>query len=256
MRWQLLLNFLNRLVSREFLAKKKVYDVFCVKAYFYCFCYFTVIIIFVYLLFVCFSLFVPCQVTNNLYKLSLSLDNDIASKNDAEPKVKDFETKIDMLENTNNTVSEHETVSGQDDVTCQRFCTATMSYDRFTDILKYTRFDDPVTRKDGKSSNKLTPLGDVTSIFTKYCQESYDVSDIGCFNEQLITFRDHSSLKVHTANKPDKYETKIWIFCPSKTYYYCNTEVYLGKCSNAPEKQRNQRVAKELVNFSNDLEKF
>ena len=42
-----------------------------------------------------------------------------------------------------------------------------MSRNRFTDILRYIRFDDSVTREERKVKNKLTPLREVTNIFSK-----------------------------------------------------------------------------------------
>ena len=77
----------------------------------------------------------------------------------------------------------------QDDAVCRRFYTAIMSRGRFTDILRYMRFDDSATREDRKSSDKLAPLRDITNIFSKNCEESYDATGVGCVDEQLVTFR-------------------------------------------------------------------
>lgn len=129
----------------------------------------------------------------------------------------------------------------------RRFYAATMSRDRFIDILRYMRFDDTVTRAERKSNDKLAPLRTVTDIFVQNCKDSYHATSAGCIAEQLVTFRGRCSFKVCMPSKPGKYGLKIWTLCDSKTFYCCNMEVYLGKHGNVPEKQQGQRVVKQLT---------
>ncbi|CAK9816178.1 PiggyBac transposable element-derived protein 4 [Anthophora plagiata] len=124
-----------------------------------------------------------------------------------------------------------------------------MSRDRFTDILRYIRFDDTATREARKTDDKLAPIRHITDTFVKNYKSCYNASDIGCVDEQLVTFRGRCSFKVYMPSKPGKYGIKIWTLCDSKTFYCCNMEVYLGKRGNNPEKQQGQRVVKQMVDF-------
>ncbi|CAK9810838.1 PiggyBac transposable element-derived protein 4 [Anthophora plagiata] len=130
----------------------------------------------------------------------------------------------------------------------RRFYAAIMSPDRFVNILRYIRFDESTTREERKSSNKLAPLQEITNIFSQNCRDSYNATDFGCVDEQLMTFRGRS-FKVYMPNKPGKYGIKIWTLCDSNTFYCCNMEVYLGKHGTAPEKQQGKRVVKQLTDF-------
>ncbi|KAK9304183.1 hypothetical protein QLX08_004346 [Tetragonisca angustula] len=136
-----------------------------------------------------------------------------------------------------------------DNALTRQFYAATMSQDRFEDIFKYIRFDDPLTREERKADDKLAPLRDITNIFLKNCKNCYNATETGCVSEQLVTFRGRCSFKVYMPSKPGKYGIKMWTLCDSKTFYCCNMDVYLGKHGNAPEKQQGQRVVKQLTNF-------
>lgn len=131
----------------------------------------------------------------------------------------------------------------------RRYYAAIMLRDRFIQILRYLRFDDSATREARKAVDKLAPLRDVTNIFADNCQISYYATDVGCVDEQLVTFRGRCSFKVYMPSKPGKYGIKIWTLCDSTTFYCCNMEVYLGKRGNAPEKQQGQRVVKDLTDM-------
>ncbi|CAK9809224.1 PiggyBac transposable element-derived protein 4 [Anthophora quadrimaculata] len=101
----------------------------------------------------------------------------------------------------------------------RRFYAAVMSRNIFTDILRYIRFDDSVTREARKTDDKLAPIRHVTDIFVENCKSCYNASDIGCVDEQLVTFRGRCSLKVYMPSKPGKYGIKIWALYDSKTFY-------------------------------------
>lgn len=131
----------------------------------------------------------------------------------------------------------------------RQFYAAIMSRNRFTDILRYIRFDDSATREERKAKDKLAPLRDVTNIFTRNCKNCYSATEAGCVDEQLVTFRGRCSFKVYMRNKPGKYGIKIWTLCDSNTYYCCNMDVYLGKRRTVSEKQEGQRLIKQLTNF-------
>ncbi|XP_017796105.1 PREDICTED: uncharacterized protein LOC108577462 [Habropoda laboriosa] len=137
----------------------------------------------------------------------------------------------------------------QNEALCRPFYAATMSRDRFSDILKHIRFDDYITREDRKAIDKLAPLRAISNIFIKNCRDSYSASSIGTVDEQLVTFRGRCSFKVHMPNKPDRYGIKIFTLCDAKTFYCCNMDIYLGKIESIPEKQQAQRIVKQLTDF-------
>ncbi|KOC58802.1 hypothetical protein WH47_04081 [Habropoda laboriosa] len=69
------------------------------------------------------------------------------------------------------------------DALSTRFYAAVMSRDRFTDILRYIRFDDTATCEARKTDDKLAPIRHVTDTFIKNCKSCYNASDIGCVDE-------------------------------------------------------------------------
>ncbi|KOX74795.1 hypothetical protein WN51_00494, partial [Melipona quadrifasciata] len=77
----------------------------------------------------------------------------------------------------------------KDNALSRRFYAATMSRDRFVDILRYVRFDDHRTHEERKADDKLAPLRDVTNVFVKNCKDCYNTTETGYVNEQLVTFR-------------------------------------------------------------------
>ena len=107
----------------------------------------------------------------------------------------------------------------------RHFYAAIMSHNRFADILRYIRFDDSATREERKVKDKLAPLREVRNIFSQNCKDCYDATEVGCVDEQLVTFHGRCSFK-YMPSKPGKYGIKIWTLCDSKTYYCCNIDIY------------------------------
>lgn len=124
---------------------------------------------------------------------------------------------------------------------------ATMSRNRFTDILRHLRFDDLSTRAERKEKDKLAPIREITEIFAENCRESYKPSAFGTIDEQLVTFRGRCSFKVYIPSKPGKYGIKVWALCDAENFYCCNFEVYLGKINGIAEKNQGPRVVKTLA---------
>ncbi|XP_043257548.1 piggyBac transposable element-derived protein 4-like [Colletes gigas] len=128
---------------------------------------------------------------------------------------------------------------------------AVMSCDRFKDILKYIRFDDRTTRPERKINDKLAALRDVTNIFAVNCRESYDATNAGTVDEQLVTFRGLCPFKVYMPDKPGKYGIKLWTLCDAQTFYCCNFDVHLGRLRNIAENDQGQLVVRRLTDFWN-----
>ena len=132
-----------------------------------------------------------------------------------------------------------------DNALSRQFYAATMSRDRFIDILRYIRFDDPLKKvKKEKLNDKLALLRDITNIFVGNYKDCYNATETGCVDEQLVKFRGRYSFKVFMPSNPGKYGIKIW------TLRFQNILLlYLEKSGNASEKQQEQRVVKQLINF-------
>ena len=57
--------------------------------------------------------------------------------------------------------------------------TASMTQDRFKNILRLIRFNDTCTRNERRANDKLAPLREVISIFATNCRNSYSASTNG-----------------------------------------------------------------------------
>ncbi|XP_071051100.1 piggyBac transposable element-derived protein 4-like [Onthophagus taurus] len=137
----------------------------------------------------------------------------------------------------------------KDNVLSRQMYTVVMARDRFKDILRFIRFDNTETREDRKKVDKLAPIREVSDMFAANCRESYEASNTGTVDEQLVTYRGRCPFKVYMPSKPGKYGIKIWTLCDAKTYYCCNFDIYLGKIGQIPEKDQGQRVVKQLTDF-------
>lgn len=62
-----------------------------------------------------------------------------------------------------------------------------MSHNRFTDILRFIRFDN-ITREDRKSCDKIARIRSVTDAFGRNFRESFNSSNEGTIDEELMTF--------------------------------------------------------------------
>jgi hypothetical protein len=124
----------------------------------------------------------------------------------------------------------------------------TMSRNRFTDILKYIRFDDNTTRESRIASDKLAPFRDVWSMFLAQLPKYYIPGTDLCVDEQSVAFRGRCGFRQYIPSKPAKYGLKIWWCCDAETSYPLAGQIYLGK---QPGEQREMgqgaRVVRDLV---------
>lgn len=126
--------------------------------------------------------------------------------------------------------------------------TATVSRNRFTDILKYMRFDDKASRAERQETDKLAQIRDIWTMFTdqlpKYYIPGYDL----CVDEQLVAFRGKCGFRQYIPSKPAKYGLKIWWCCDANTSYPLTGQVYLGRQpGDQRETGQGARVVQDLI---------
>jgi len=126
--------------------------------------------------------------------------------------------------------------------------TATMSRARYTDILKYIRFDDKATRDSRRETDKLAPFRDIWMMFIAQLPKYYVPGTDLCVDEQLVAFRGRCGFKQYIPSKPAKYGLKIWWCCDSDTSYPLNGQIYLGRQpGESREVGQGARVVHDLV---------
>ena len=125
---------------------------------------------------------------------------------------------------------------------------ATMFRNRFTDILKYLRFDNRATRAERRATDKLAAFRDFWTLFQAQFQKYYIPGTDLCVDEQLVAFRGKYPFRQYIPSKPEKYGIKIWWCCDAETSYPLKGKIYLGKQPDQPrEVGQGARVVKELV---------
>ena len=97
--------------------------------------------------------------------------------------------------------------------------TATMSRTRFSQILKYLRFDNPETREERKADDKLAAFRDVWELFLVQLPIMYIPGTDLCVDEQLVAYRGHCGFRQYIPDKPAKYGIKIWWNCDGLMSY-------------------------------------
>ena len=125
---------------------------------------------------------------------------------------------------------------------------ATMSRNRFTDILRYLRFDNRATREERRATDKLATFRDFWTLFQAQLRKFYIPGTDLCVDEQLVAFRGRCPFRQYIPSKPAKYGIKIWWCCDAQTSYPLNGQVYLGKQPDQPrEVGQGARVVKDMV---------
>ena len=125
---------------------------------------------------------------------------------------------------------------------------ATMSRNRFKEILRYIRFDDSRTRAQRRALDKLAPFREIFGLFVSNCQKAYVPTGQLYVDEQLVPFRGNCPFRVYMKSKPDKYGIKIWTLCDTANSYAWNMQIYTGKVGKTVEKEQGKRVVLDMVN--------
>ena len=122
----------------------------------------------------------------------------------------------------------------------------TFSRNRFTQLLRFLRFDDKERRN---KNDKFSPIRKIFDEIVAKFKSAYSASESLTVDEQLVTFRGRCPFKMFIPSKPGKYGLKLWILADSKTYYCLNLQAYIGKQGVVPEKRQGQRVVLQLTSM-------
>lgn len=124
----------------------------------------------------------------------------------------------------------------------------TMPRDRFTEIMKFLRFDIKSRRKDRLSDDKFALASEIWKPFIHNCQQCYVPSENLTIDEQLLPCKSRCPFTQFLPSKPDKYGIKFFLLVDVRTKYLCNGFPYLGKHDpNFQKKPLGENVALELM---------
>ena len=125
---------------------------------------------------------------------------------------------------------------------------ATMSYRRFTDILRALRFDDKSTRQQRitETGNQGAAVHDIMELFVSKCRSSFNCGSSVTIDEQLISFHGKCRFRMYIPSKPGKYGLKMWIMADSETFYCSDAQLYCGKIGNQADVGQGMRVVLQL----------
>ncbi|CAJ1066444.1 uncharacterized protein LOC125251123 [Xyrichtys novacula] len=115
---------------------------------------------------------------------------------------------------------------------------ATMSRNRFKDIMRHLRFDDRDTRSERTKTDKFAAISAMWSSFVTNCITSYNPGRHITIAGQLFLSKTRCCFLQYVATKPDKFGIKFWVACDLKSKYICNVLPYLGKDPSRPSGER------------------
>lgn len=131
----------------------------------------------------------------------------------------------------------------------QPYFTAVLSRNRYKQIFRCIRFDDPETRQQRKevSNDPLEAIRTIYDEFVSNCLDNYSPNTNVTVDERLATFRGKCPFRVYIKSKPGRYGIKIWVCADSDTAYILNSQVYTGMLHNKREVNQGQRVVLDMV---------
>ncbi|CAF1454756.1 unnamed protein product [Rotaria sordida] len=121
---------------------------------------------------------------------------------------------------------------------------ATMSLERFKDLLRFLRFDDRQLRD---KFDRLAPIRTIFECFVKQLPQHFIPSENLTIDEQLVPFRGRCSFVQYMPKKPSKYGLKFWVLCDVDSRYVLALELYTGKIGNVIQRNLATNVVLRLV---------
>ncbi|XP_073421894.1 uncharacterized protein [Dendrobates tinctorius] len=109
------------------------------------------------------------------------------------------------------------------------FCKATMSRDRFVEIMRFLRFDEKSTRSERLQTDKFALFSTVWDRFIENCIACYKPGPYITVDEQLFPSKTRCPFTQYMPSKPDKYGHKYWLAVDKESKYLANGFPYLGK---------------------------
>ncbi|KAI4830991.1 hypothetical protein KUCAC02_002592, partial [Chaenocephalus aceratus] len=128
------------------------------------------------------------------------------------------------------------------------FFNATLSRNRFREIMRYLRFDKKETRRCRLTTDKFTHVRKVWDRFVDNSIASYRPGSDITVDEQLFPTKSRCPFTQYMPNKPDKFGIKFWLAADVDSKYMLNGFPYLGKDASRPATQRlGENVVLRLV---------
>ena len=94
-------------------------------------------------------------------------------------------------------------------------CRALMSRERFIEIKKVIRLDDPLQRN---KQDPLAPVRDTMTLFNEKLLEYYIPGPYLTIDEQLVEFHGRVKFKQYIPSKPGKFGIKLFWMCDSNNW--------------------------------------
>ncbi|XP_073528957.1 uncharacterized protein [Phyllobates terribilis] len=99
------------------------------------------------------------------------------------------------------------------------FCKATMSRDRFVEIMRFLRFDEKSTRSERLQTDKFALFSTVWDRFIENCIACYKPGPYITVDEQLFPSKTRCPFTQYMPSKPDKYGHKYWLAVDKRSKY-------------------------------------
>lgn len=115
---------------------------------------------------------------------------------------------------------------------------ATMTRDRFKDVMRHLRFDSKNTRTERVQTDRFAAISELWESFRKNCVTFYRPGRHITVDEQLYPSKTRCPFLQYIATKPDKFGIKFWVACDLKSKYICNVFPYVGKEPGRPKEER------------------
>lgn len=124
-----------------------------------------------------------------------------------------------------------------------------MSLYRFKQISRAVRFDNYLSRRQNRSSDRFAPIRDVWNKWSSLLPLYLNCGSCVTIDEQLVAFRGRCAFRMYMPPKPAKYGLKNWVCVDNETGYIWKIQPYLGKENESAsrEVQQGKRVVLDLV---------
>lgn len=115
------------------------------------------------------------------------------------------------------------------------FFSKTMSRNKFTEILRFIRFDKKNERSQRLRTDKFAMISEVWNRFIANSQNCYKPGENLTVDEQLFPTKARCKFTQYMPNKPDKFGIKFWLASDVNSKYLVNGFPYLGKDDIRPQ---------------------
>lgn len=124
---------------------------------------------------------------------------------------------------------------------------ASMSINRFWNVLRFLRFDDANTREERQRIDKAAPICDLWTMLNSNLRKYYRPTENLTIDEQLFPYRGRTKFTQYIPSKPARYGIKVWWICDAENYYPLTGQIYTGKPTTGRENNQGERVVKDLA---------